>query len=129
MKRKEGEARIKALELENRLIRFAAKVTEVAENLPSTMAGKHIAGQIIRSSMVPAPNYGEAQGAESRKDFIHKMKICLKELRETQVWLKIMIEKRYMKREALQSIMQESNELVAIFVTSIETARKNMNSR
>ncbi len=76
-------------ELEDRLIDFAVRVIAVVEALPDSKAGKHVAGQLVRSGTSPAPNYGEAQSAESRRDFIHKMKVALKELRETLVWLKV----------------------------------------
>lgn len=72
-------------------------------------------------------NYGEAQGAESRKDFIHKMKICLKELRETRICLKIIIRSEILAEEKLQPLIHETNELISIFVTSIKTASENMN--
>ena len=75
------------LELEDRLIDFAVLVIPVVEALPDTRAGNHIAGQLVRSGTSPAPNYGEARSAELRKDFIHKMKISLKELRVTLVWI------------------------------------------
>jgi len=71
----------KPQELEERLVQFAVRIIAVVEELPDSKVGKHIGGQLIRSGTSPAPNYGEAQAAESRKDFIHKMKICLKELR------------------------------------------------
>jgi four helix bundle protein len=74
-------------DLEDRLIEFGVRTLSLAEALPKTKAGNHIAGQIIRSGTSPAPNYGEAHSAESCSDFIHKMQICLKELRETRVWL------------------------------------------
>ena len=67
-------------DLEDRLINFAVRVLNVTESLPNTKAGNHIAGQLVRSGTSPAPNYGEAQSAELRRDFVHKMKICLKEL-------------------------------------------------
>jgi len=76
-------------DLEERLIDFAVKIIELGESLPKTRTGNHISGQIIRSGTSPASNYGEAQSSESRVDFIHKMKLCLKELRETKVWLLI----------------------------------------
>jgi four helix bundle protein len=79
----------KALELEDRLVDFAVRVMGAVEALPNSKAGKHVASQLVRSGTSPATKYGEAQAAGSRSDFIHKMKICLKELRETQVWLKI----------------------------------------
>lgn len=80
-------------ELEDRLIDFAVLVITVVEALPNTKAGNHVAGQLVRSGTSPAPNYAEARSAESRKDFIHKMKISLKELRESMVWLKVIARK------------------------------------
>ena len=77
-------AKEKDFDLEDRLIDFAVRTIQLTESLPKTKAGRHIAGQLIRSGTSPAPNYGEAQGAESRSDFIHKMKVCLKALRETK---------------------------------------------
>ena len=71
------------------MIDFAVRIINVIEALPNTKVGNHIGGQLLRSGTSPAPNYGEAQSAESRKDFIHKMKIALKELRETLIWLRI----------------------------------------
>ncbi len=79
----------KTLDLEDRLIDFAVSIIQVAESLPKTRVGNHIGGQLIHCATSRAPNYGEAQGAESRSVFIHKMKVCLKELRETKVWLKM----------------------------------------
>lgn len=84
--------------LEARLIEFAVRIIGVVESLTDTKAGKQIAGQLIRSGTFPAPNYGEAQSAESRKDFVHKMKIALKELRESHIWLQIIREKRLIER-------------------------------
>ena len=78
-------------DLEDRLIDFAIRIINIAESLPKTKVGNHIAGQLIRSGTSPAPNYGEAQGPESRSDFIHKMKISLKELRETRIWLLMIV--------------------------------------
>ena len=75
--------------LENRLIAFAVSILDLADKLPNTFAGKHLGGQLTRSGTSPALNYGKAQAAESRADFIHKMKNCLKELRESQICLKI----------------------------------------
>ena len=78
-------------DLEGRLIDFAVRIIRTAESLPKTKVGKHVAGQLIRCGTSAAPNYGEAQSAESRSDFIHKMKISLKELRETRVWLLMIV--------------------------------------
>ena len=115
----------KPQELEERLVQYAVRIIAVVEELPESKVGKHIGGQLIRSGTSPAPNYGEAQAAESRKDFIHKMKICLKELRETLIWLKIIHKKPLCKPERLDPILQETNELVSIFVKSIQTAEDN----
>jgi four helix bundle protein len=116
----------KVYDLENRLIDFAVGIIKLAESLPKTRTGNHIAGQILRSGTSPAPNYGEAHSAESNPDFIHKMKVCLKELRETRVWL-IMISKAMLKPEnEITLLLKENVELVSIFVASIKTARKNI---
>lgn len=77
-------------DLEERLINFAVEIITLSSEIPVNQAGKHISGQIIRSGTSAAPNYGEAQSAESKKDFVHKKKIGLKELRETLIWLKIL---------------------------------------
>ena len=115
----------KPQDLEERLVQFAVRIIAVVEELPDSKVGKHIGGQLIRSGTSPAPNYGEAQAAESRKDFIHKMKICLKELRESLIWLKIIHRKPLCNPERLDPIIQETNELISIFVKSIQTAEDN----
>jgi four helix bundle protein len=113
-------------DLEERLVAFAVRVIDVVEALPSTRAGNHVAGQLIRCGTSPAPNYAEAQSAESRNDFIHKLKICLKELRESRVWLLIIQRKPLIKPpQRLDPLLRECHELISIFVTSIATAQKN----
>ena len=109
-------------ELEDRLIDFAVAIIGLTEALPNTKAGSHVAGQLIRSGTSPAPNYGEARSAESRKDFIHKMKISLKELRETMIWLKIISRKPMIVGEVVDAAISECDELIAIFVSSTRTA-------
>jgi len=111
--------------LEERLIGFAVIIIGIIEILPNSKAGNHIANQLVRSGTSPAPNYGEAQSAESRKDFIHKMKISLKELRETMIWLKIIARKRMCDIDQVQAAIAECDELVAIFVRSTKTADEN----
>jgi len=93
--------------------------------LPQTFAGRHIAGQMIRSGTAPALHYGEAQSGESRKDFIHKMKVALKELRETFNALRIVKAVNWLPSGKLEPILNENNQLIAIFVRSIETAMTN----
>jgi four helix bundle protein len=108
-------------ELEDRLIDFAVAIIGVAEGLPNTKAGNHVSSQLIRSGTSPAPNYGEARSAESRKDFIHKMKISLKELRETMIWLKIISRKRMVVGDGVIVAIAECDELISIFVSSTRT--------
>ena len=111
-------------DLEERLIDFAVLIIEISESLPNTRAGNHLAGQIVRSGTSPALNYGEAQDAESNQDFIHKIKIVLKELRETFVALKIIKKaKLYNDEDKLKMALTENNELIAIFVATVKTAR------
>jgi four helix bundle protein len=112
-------------DLDERLINFADMIIDVSEVLPKTLAGNHIAGQLVRSGTSPALQYGEAQSAESRNDFIHKMKISAKELRETYNCLRIIEKRKWYDEEKLLKVLDENNQLISIFVKSIETARKN----
>jgi four helix bundle protein len=112
-------------DLEERLIDYAVRIIKIVESLPNTPVGKHLGGQLSRSGTSPALNYGEAMAAESSADFIHKMKISLKELRESFVCLKIIKKCNYFPISKLEPILTENNELISIFVKSIETAKKN----
>ena len=109
--------------LEERLIDFAVRIIKLSANLPRTPAGKHIAGQIMRSGTSPAPNYGEARGAESHADFVHKLRIVLKELNETSIWLRMIERSHLLKRELLVELTDENRELCKIFTVSLKTAR------
>ncbi len=111
-------------ELENRLIDFSIQVVNLIKSLPEDRITNHLSGQLLRSATSPALNYGEAQGAESKKDFVHKLGIVLKELRETLNCLKILAGTNYIKTES--PVMKECNELVSIFVKSVETNKKKM---
>ena len=115
--------------LEERLLDFSVIVIKTVEALPNNRVGNHIAGQLIKSGTSPYANHGEAQAAESQKDFIHKLRICLKELRETKRWLEL-IEKAQLlkKRPKLNEVIQENEELIKIFVASIKTVNKNRNN-
>lgn len=120
---------IKKYDLEDRLVGFTFRMIEVVESLPSTKAGNYMAGQLIRSCHSPTFNYGEAQAAESRGDFIHKMKVVLKELKECRTALKIIIRKQMIKPiKKLEPIFIETEELIAIIAKSIQTAEKNKDS-
>ncbi|NPD45498.1 four helix bundle protein [Lentimicrobium sp. S6] len=114
--------------LEDRLIDFAISTNEIIESFPNTYLGKNISNQISRSSISPALNYGEAQEAESTKDFIHKMGICLKELRETFAGLKIFDRSQKLSNDKneINRLKTEVNELISIFVASIKTAKKRL---
>ena len=112
-------------DLEERLIRFAVAILEISEKLPDTKGRIHLSGQIARSGTAPALLYGEAQSAESRKDFIHKMKVALKELREARITLAI-IKIKYLSTDHINAALIEIEELISIFVKSIQTAFKNL---
>lgn len=113
-------------DLEERLLEFSIKIIDIVEELPNTKAGSHIAGQLIRCGTSPTFNYGEAESAESKNDFIHKMSICLKELRETRLCLIIIKRKPLIEDTTLvDNTIKENQELIAIFGKSINTAEKN----
>jgi four helix bundle protein len=113
-------------ELEERLIDFAVRIVRLSSGLPKTAAGKHIAGQILRSGTSPAPNYGEARGAESHADFVHKLRIVLKELNETSIWLRVIERSQLLRTQLLAEIINENNQLCRIFTASLKTARRNV---
>src|SRR5262245_58093354 len=110
-------------DLENRLVRFGAGVCRLTNRLPTTAVGKHVTMQLIRSGTSPLANYGEVQGAESRRDFVHKLGICVKELRETKAWLKLLGELQLCPSDQLGAVLRECDELLAITSSSIMTAR------
>ena len=113
-------------DLEERLLEFAAGVIDVSEGLPNTRAGNHLAGQFLRSGTSPYGNHGEAQAPESIDDFIHKMKICLKELRESRRWARLIDRKHWLGNDAkLLFVLCESEQLIRIFKASIRTAERN----
>ncbi len=120
------ESEMNKFDLEERLIEFSVLIIEIVNEMPNTKAGNHLSGQLVRSGTSVSLNYGEAQSGESRKDFIHKMKVVLKELRETFICLKIIRRTKLYKTEAkIQRAIKENNELISIFVKSIETAQNN----
>lgn len=113
-------------DLEDRLIDYSVRVIRLSEALPDSRAGRHVGGQILRSGTSPAPNYGEAQAAESRKDFVHKLKVSLKELRETNIWLKVIRKWEMVSPVSrVEPLIEETDELIAIIFASIRTAQAN----
>lgn len=114
-------------DLEDRLVDFACMCPDVCELLPNTKAGQNLEYQLSKSGTAPALIYGEAQAAESRADFMHKMKMVLKEIRESRVNLKIIRRKPVVVHEKVELAFNEANQLMAIFLKSIETAKRNDN--
>lgn len=124
---KDGEAESWILEesydLEDRLLRFSASIIQVTDEMDNSRAGNHVASQLLRSGTSSFPNHGEAQAAESLKDFVHKLKICLKELRESWRWLRLIREVPLTNNvESVKDLIRETDELIRIFSASIRTA-------
>jgi four helix bundle protein len=115
-----------AYDLEDRLLEFAAKIVELTESLPNTRAGNHIAGQLLRCGTSVLSNHGEVEASESRRDFLHKLRICLKELRETKRWLRLVERAKEIGAPAnFDTCCKEVEELIRIFVASVRTAERN----
>ena len=113
-------------DLEERLLDYAARIIRMTEQIRSSPAGAHVAQQILRSGTSALPNHGEAQAAESSRDFVHKLKLCLKELRETFRWLRLIQRVPLVADPSrIAPLLQETDELIRIFVASIRTAQKN----
>ena len=114
-------------DLEERLLEFCVQIIRLTEVLPTSRAGNHVASQLLRSGTSPYPNHGEAQAAESPKDFIHKLRVSLKELRETHRWLKLVQRAPMLEPpDNIAAILAECDELIRIFVASIRTAEKRL---
>ena len=113
-------------DLEDRLLEYAAAIIRLVEMLPNTRSSNHVGGQLLRSGTSPLFNHGEAQAAESPKDFVHKMRICLKELRESKRALRLVKSVPLVENPLMvDRLLQETEELIRIFVTSIQTARRS----
>ena len=111
-------------ELLERLIDFAARVGKVVDALPDTRMGRHVGGQLVRSATSPAPNYEEACAAESRADFVHKLSICLKELRESRSWIRLIIKTEMLTEHRMAELLDECNQLCNMIAQSIVTAKE-----
>lgn len=111
-------------DLEERLLEYAARIIRLVEKLPQNRAGNHVAGQLLRSGTSPLPNHGEAQGAESRRDFVHTLKICHKELPESRRWLRLIQRVPLLRPALVQPLVDETGELIRIFHASIRTAKR-----
>ena len=114
---------------QERSVLFAVRIIDLVTCLPKTTAGRHIAGQVLRSGTSPAPNYAEARGAESRADFVHKLRIAVKELNETGIWLLIILKARMAPEALVTSLLQENRELARVLSASIRTAQAKASQR
>jgi four helix bundle protein len=112
-------------DLEERLLEFTAKIVKLTDSLPNTKAGNHISGQLLRCGTSPLANHGEVEAAESRKDFLHKLRIWLKELRETWRWLRLIGRLHLAESGELRNTLGEAEELIRIFAASVRTTEKN----
>lgn len=113
----------KGADIEERLLEFAVRVGKAIDTLPDTRLGRHIAGQLVRSGTSPAPNYAEACAAESKKDFIHKLAIVLKELRESSVWIRLIVKSELVPEKRLELLRDECDPLCKILAKSLVTAK------
>ncbi len=116
-------------ELSERLLCFAARIGKVVDALPDTRLGRHIAGQLVRCGTSPAPNYEEACGAESANDFVHKLRICLKELRESRSWIRLIIKTELLSDGQMGNLLDECNQLCNIIGKSIVTVKASRQSK
>lgn len=115
----------KGADIEERLLEFAVRVGKAIDALPDTRLGRHIAGQLVRSGTSPAPNYAEACAAESKKDFIHKLAIVLKELRESSVRIRLIVKSELIPEQRLELLRDECDQLCKIIAKSLVTAKSN----
>jgi four helix bundle protein len=116
-------------ELSDRLLDFAARTGKLIDAIPESRLGRHIAGQLVRSGTSPAPNYEEACAAESPRDFVHKLAIVLKELRESRVWVRLIVKAELLGEAKMTDLEDESTQLCNIIAKSIVTAKQNANIR
>jgi four helix bundle protein len=122
---KERRSAAVKFDLEDRLLDFAARVIRLTEKMKPTAVGRYVSDQLLRSGTSPYGHHGEAESAESRKDFVHKLRVCLKELREARRWMRLVQRSKLVSRpELLKDILTESDELIRIFVKSLQTASK-----
>lgn len=115
---------IPTYDLADRLLEFSARVIRLSESLPATRAGQHIGDQLLRSGTSPYAQHTEAEDAESTADFVHKLKLCLKEMRETHRWIRLIRHVPLVKNPALlDPLLDEADQLIRIFRQSVITAR------
>jgi len=113
-------------DLEDRLLEFSARIVRLVDSLPNTRAANHLGGQLLHCGTSPYGNHGEVEAAESRKDFVHKSKVCLKELKETRRWLGLIAKSSMIPAPKMSAILNEAEELIKIFFSSVRTAERNV---
>ena len=113
-------------DLSERLLDFAARTGNVVDALPDTRLGRHIAGQYIRSGTAAGPNYEEGRAAESRADFVHKLSICLKELRESRFWIRLIIKSKLLPKHKMNELLDECEQLMRVMAQSVVTAKSKI---
>ena len=120
---------MKGQNISDRLLDFSVRIGKVVDRLPDTRLGRHVAGQLVRCGTSPAPNYEEARVAESRADFVHKLKICLKEIRESHVWLRLIVKSEMIPDDLMAELVDECDQLGKVIGSSIVTTNKNAKSK
>ncbi len=121
---RQGKIRKTKFDLEDRLLEFAVRLTKLVDSLPNSRTGNHVAGQLLRCGTSPFANHGEVQAAESLKDFVHKLGICFKELKEVRRWLRFIARVELIPAQRQRPLLLENEELIRIFAASIRTAQK-----
>lgn len=109
--------------LSERLLEYGARIIKLVESMPKTLVGRRVADQLLRSGTSAGANYEEAQGAESKDDFIHKLHISLKELRESNYWLRILVQAGVVPPQRMASLLDESDQLRAMLSKALATAK------
>ncbi len=112
-------------DLEERLLAFSVRIIEIVDALPNTRGANHVGAQLLRCGTSPYGNHGEVQAAESRRDFVHKLRVCLKELKETPRWLRLIQRSAWLPQSKTAPILGETEQLIKIFFSSIRTAQSN----
>ena len=110
--------------LSDRFMQYSVRVIKLTESLPKSIAGKRIGDQLLRSGTSVGANYEESQAAQSKNDFIHKLQVALKELKESNYWLRLIGNADLLSQEKLEAIIDESNQLTAILSKAVLTAKK-----
>ena len=128
--KEEGVATTVSYDLEERLLQYSARIIRLVDSLPKTRGANHVGGQLLRSGTSPLSNHGEAQAAESVDDFIHKLKICKKELIESHRWLRLIRLAPLVRRaDRIAPLIDETDQLIRIFAKSLHTAQARRDTR